>query len=108
MFLQKFPSPIAIVILTFYSIPVEASPTHIENGDGPANTRPEDASNRAASQTPPDRMRWKSKHDAAPRGAFFPDLDGYNTGGSSDEDEEHREAMRYLRQVRWDAQLQQN
>lgn len=87
-------------ILTSYSIPVEVSPTPIENDDGSVNTTPEDALNRTASQTPPDRLRWKSKHDAAPRGAFFPDLDGYNTGGSSDEDEEHREAMRYLRQVR--------
>lgn len=45
-------------------------------------------------------MSWKSKRDGAPRGAFFPGLDDYSTAGSEDEDEEHREAMRYLRQVR--------
>jgi hypothetical protein len=37
--------------------------------------------------------------DVGMQGAF-PGLDEYNTGGSSDEDEDHREAMRYLRQVR--------
>ncbi|TID12821.1 hypothetical protein E2P81_ATG09770 [Venturia nashicola] len=83
------------------SIPTEGSPALIENEeDGSINTTPEDASNRTPSQTPPARMRWKSKRDAAPKGAFFPGLDDYDTGGSSDEDEEYREAMRYLRQVR--------
>lgn len=48
------------------------------------------------------RVRWKPKvvkTDDGMRGAF-PGLDDYNTGGSSDEDEDSREAMRYLRQVR--------
>jgi hypothetical protein len=69
---------------------------------------PEDTSNGPESeqqQAPPNRVRWKPKATkmdvgAGMRGAF-PDLDDYNTCGSSDEDEEHREAMRYLRQVRW-------
>ncbi|QDS68037.1 hypothetical protein FKW77_009637 [Venturia effusa] len=83
------------------SIPVDASPPSIENEEyGSVNSTPEDASTRRPSHTPPVRLQWKSKRDAAPKGAFFPDLDEYNTGGSSDDDEEHREAMKYLRQVR--------
>jgi hypothetical protein len=78
-----------------------------EEEEDSAIITPEDASNEPETQehnTPPNRTRWKPKAPKTDvgvgmRGAF-PDLDEYNTGGSSDEDEEHREAMKYLRQVR--------
>lgn len=78
-----------------------------DTDDGSAGTTPEYAPTGVVDEVPQtseDCLRWTTKttrHDigAGVRGAF-PDLDKYNSGGSSDDDEEHREAMRYLRQVR--------